>query len=262
MKKLWNSFKIAFSMFSKIPMPRSEWTKENMEYMFVFFPFVGTAVGLVLYGAALLLERAGLADDQFFRIAVLTLIPLVITGGIHLDGFLDVSDAMSSWQERERRLEILKDSHAGAFAIVRGLMFLTMYLGAVSLLEPKTYLLVILGLTMNRACISYTVVSWEKAKPTGTVSTFSKAASTRKIQIWSVLLTAVTFGCALALHLWAGLAMGLACALVFAYYRYMSYKYFGGINGDLAGWCNEVSELAMLAALALVTLGMGGSLWK
>lgn len=42
MKSLWNNFKVAFAMFSKIPMPRADWTKENMKYMFCFFPFIGT----------------------------------------------------------------------------------------------------------------------------------------------------------------------------------------------------------------------------
>ena len=45
MKSLWNNFKVAFAMFSKIPMPRADWTKENMKYMFCFFPFIGTVIG-------------------------------------------------------------------------------------------------------------------------------------------------------------------------------------------------------------------------
>ena len=45
MKSLWNNFKVAFAMFSKIPMPRADWTKENMKYMFCFFPFIGTVSG-------------------------------------------------------------------------------------------------------------------------------------------------------------------------------------------------------------------------
>ena len=55
MKSLWNSFKIAFSMFSKIPMPQAEWTEENMKYMLCFFPFIGTAIGIVLLAAVLVL---------------------------------------------------------------------------------------------------------------------------------------------------------------------------------------------------------------
>ena len=41
MKKMWNSFKIAFSMYSKIPMPQSDWTEENMSLAMCFFPWVG-----------------------------------------------------------------------------------------------------------------------------------------------------------------------------------------------------------------------------
>lgn len=58
-----------------------------------------------------------------FVSAVLVLVPVVVTGGIHVDGLLDTSDALSLWQERERRLEILKDSHAGAFAVITACAF-------------------------------------------------------------------------------------------------------------------------------------------
>ena len=46
------------------------------------------------------------------------LIPLAVTGGIHMDGFMDTVDARASWQPAEKRLEILKDSHTGAFAVM------------------------------------------------------------------------------------------------------------------------------------------------
>lgn len=49
MKSLWNSFKAAFAMFSKIPMPMVDWKKENIKYMMCFFPFVGTAIGILTW---------------------------------------------------------------------------------------------------------------------------------------------------------------------------------------------------------------------
>ena len=107
MKSLWNNFKVAFAMFSKIPMPRADWTKENMKYMFCFFPFIGTVIG----GLTMLVAYLGLrfGYQPGFVTAVLVLVPVFVTGGIHVDGLLDTSDALSSWQERSRRLEILKD---------------------------------------------------------------------------------------------------------------------------------------------------------
>ena len=107
MKSLWNSFKAAFAMFSKIPMPMVDWKKENIKYMMCFFPFVGTAIGILTWLAGGVLG-VHVALEPFFLAVILTVIPVFITGGIHVDGLLDTSDALSSWQERTRRLEILK----------------------------------------------------------------------------------------------------------------------------------------------------------
>ena len=58
-----------------------------------------------------------------FTAVVLVLVPVIVTGGIHVDGLLDTSDALSSWRDREKRLEILKDSHAGAFAVITACVY-------------------------------------------------------------------------------------------------------------------------------------------
>ena len=100
MKSLWNSFKIAFAMFSKIPVPQAEWTKENMKYMFCFFPFIGAVIGAVSLGAVWLANYLGF--NVIFLSVALTVLPVLITGGIHVDGLLDTADALSSWQERKR----------------------------------------------------------------------------------------------------------------------------------------------------------------
>lgn len=99
LKNLWNSFKIAFAMFSKIPMPQADWSEENMRYMLCFFPFVGVAVGAVTLVAEWICRYIGMSNG--FTAAVLVLVPVLVTGGIHVDGLLDTSDALSSWRERE-----------------------------------------------------------------------------------------------------------------------------------------------------------------
>ena len=128
MKSLWNNFKVAFAMFSKIPMPRADWTKENMKYMFCFFPFIGTVIGVLTVAVAYAGRRFGYQPG--FVTALLVLVPVFVTGGIHVDGLLDTSDALSSWQERSRRLEILKDSHAGAFAVITAAVYFVTWYGA------------------------------------------------------------------------------------------------------------------------------------
>ena len=114
--KVLESIVVAFSMYSKIPMPHIEWNKENMKNVLCFFPWVGAVAGVLVWLWFLVSDQLGFG--VMLRASVAVLIPVLVTGGIHLDGLLDTADALSSWQTRERRLEILKDSHAGAFAII------------------------------------------------------------------------------------------------------------------------------------------------
>lgn len=121
MKKIGNSFIIAFAMYSKIPMPRTEWTKDNMKYAMCFFPVIGAVIGAVILLWNYIQGYAGFGNS--FYTVVLMMIPVLITGGIHLDGLLDTSDALSSYKPMDQKLEILKDSHAGAFAIIVGICY-------------------------------------------------------------------------------------------------------------------------------------------
>ena len=111
-----HSLGIAFSMYSKIPVPKVRWTNEAMQYTFCFFPLVGVAEGALLWGMGMVLY--GLRDRNrlpaIFVAIVLTILPLLVTGGIHMDGFLDTTDARRSYQEPEKKLAILKDPHTGA----------------------------------------------------------------------------------------------------------------------------------------------------
>lgn len=254
---LWNGFKIAFSMYSKIPMPSSDWSKDNMRYALVFLPLVGAVVGALVYGFSWIFEWLGAADDQLFRVCVLTLIPVLVSGGIHLDGFLDVSDALSSWQERERRLEILKDSHAGAFAIICCAFYFVLYAGAVSMSGTEAFRVLAFMYVMTRSGSGMWIVTMKLAKNTGLAATFSDGASKKTVRIWMAVYMAA---CAAAMC-WLDLVLGLVCVAVFCvvslYFRHMVYKNFGGINGDMAGWFIQVCELAAMTAAAVLALLRG-----
>ena len=113
MKSLWNSFKIAFAMFSKIPMPQADWSEENMRYMLCFFPFVGAAVGVVMLGMEWLCRYFGMSNG--FIAVALVLVPVIVTGGIHVDGLLDTSDALSSWQEILMQVRLRSLQHVYTF---------------------------------------------------------------------------------------------------------------------------------------------------
>lgn len=257
MKALWNSFKIAFSMYSKIPMPRSEWTKENMRYAMCFFPLVGVAVGALMYAWSLLAFGHGAQiqpDSLLFYTAGFLVIPVLVTGGIHLDGMLDTADAMSSYQEQERRLEILKDSNSGAFAIITCVVYFILYAGAMSIVSSRALPVLCVGFVLSRSLSGWSIVTFRMAKNTGLAATFSNNAHKRTVRMWMWAYAIVSCGVMMWLDLILGCAAVAAAFAVWFYYRHMAYKNFGGITGDLAGWFLQMSELAMAVVVVVADL--------
>ena len=148
-RTLLESLDVAFSMYSAIPMPQIEWNERNMKYMMAFFPMVGVVQGALLLGFSLLAQALGLGFVLFAAVAAL--LPLFVTGGIHLDGFCDTVDALSSHQTREKKLEILKDPHAGAFAIIMGCLYFVLYAGAAGELVWKIFPAYAFGFAVSRS---------------------------------------------------------------------------------------------------------------
>ena len=255
MKSLWNSFKAAFAMFSKIPMPMVDWKKENIKFMMCFFPFVGTAIGILTWLAGGILGVHAVLEP-FFLAVILTVIPVFVTGGIHVDGLLDTSDALSSWQERTRRLEILKDSHAGAFAIITACVYFILWLGAWDQLlgNYNGICIMSLGFMMSRCLSGIGVITLPKANASGTVAEFSRKAEDKKVHnilvIYLVILAAVMIWIQ---PVWGVSMLGTAL-LVFAFYRHKAMKYFGGTTGDLSGYFLCLCEIWMPLALAVVMM--------
>lgn len=250
--KIVNSFIVAFAMYSKIPMPRASWEKENMRYVMCFFPWVGAVIGALftLWGVFGRLVPIG----HTLYTVVLLLIPVVITGGIHLDGLLDTADALSSYQSRERRLEILKDSHAGAFAVIVCVVYFFAYFGLLSELSGTFVSLIAMGFFFSRTLSGYAITVFSCARESGLAATFSGSADKRVARIALLVQMTVCGLLMLLKSLWAGGAAVAAALLCFWYYHHMAKKKFGGITGDLAGWFLQVCELCMLAAVVAVQI--------
>lgn len=250
MKQIWNSFKIALSMYSRIPMPKSEWTDENMKYALCFFPAVGAVIGLLV----ILWAKAG----AFLHLGILAytaglvLIPVFVTGGIHMDGFLDTSDALNSYQDREKKLEILKDPHCGAFAVIACVCYFIAWGGALSEIRPDLLPVLSCGFVLSRALSAYSIASFPMAKETGLAASFSGTAKKQTVRISSVVWAVGSLVLMCRFHLIAGMLCILAASFTLIWYYRMSTKQFGGITGDLAGWFLQVNELALAVCLAVL----------
>ena len=176
-------------MYSKIPMPQFEWKDEDMRYALCFFPWVGAVIGVLWYLWKWICARFGVGTLCYTVVG--TAIPILITGGFHVDGFLDTCDALHSYQPRERKLEILKDSHIGAFAVIMLALYGLIFLGGFSeITECRTLVVAGAGSFLSRVLSGVAVVSFPSAKQEGTLYLFADKAHKRvvKTALFCVLL--------------------------------------------------------------------------
>lgn len=242
---------VAFSMFSALPVPQPVWNQRNMRYAMCAFPLVGLVLGALWWCWAALCCR--LALPELLRGAGLCLLPVVVTGGIHLDGYADTSDALASYAPPERRREILSDSHCGAFAIIRLCTYFVGYFALCTAVDPTGPAALCMGLSfvLSRAMSGVAITAFPLAKDTGLAHTFASAAHRGRARIIlaaTVLLTGVLMW---VLGTVPGAAMTAAAAVVMWHYSCTARTKFGGITGDLAGWFMQRAEFWMLAALVV-----------
>ena len=249
MKTLWTAIVSAFSTFSVLPTPRAAWDRYSLKNVLSALPLVGVVIGgfLCLY---LWLSEL-LALPAILSAAALTLLPVLLSGGIHMDGFADVVDALSSHAEPEKKRAILKDPRCGAFAVIGVGCYLLCYfaLCAALPLDWKTVGLLAITHVLSRA-IGSLLSLLPSGGETGMQRAFRDSAS--KSSLWILLLWVVlSIGGAAALSPLAAGGMALSGGLVFLYIRHTANKQFGGMSGDLAGAGITLSAAAMLLALML-----------
>ena len=248
---LLRSFVMAFTCFSRVPMPQVEWKPESMRYMMCFFPFIGIVISALVAVWIWLCHVLGLGE--MLRGAGLTLIPLVVTGGIHLDGFADTVDAQASHAEPERKREILKDPHTGAFAIMGIAGYFIAYFACAVEFDPFFGWFLFMCVPFFSRCLSgIATIAFATATDEGMLASFHQSAHKRNSLIVLIVLACL----AAAYFVFVGglegagvIVVGLAC-LLFLYV--FARRQFGGMSGDLAGFFLQIAELAMLAYIVIV----------
>ncbi len=247
---------MAISTYSCIPVPAVEWDEKHMRYVLCWFPVVGALIGGVQWIWFWASGQKG--AGALLKAAVCTAIPVLVTGGIHMDGFLDTVDAKRSCRPVEERLRILKDPHTGAFALLYGILYLMLAMGLYSELTDQQLPYLAAGYVYSRILSALSVVTLRKAKPDGMLADTARASG-RPVKwiLWAELFCFAI--CLLAFgffHRAGGGLLTAACCLCagiacFFYYRHVAYRWFGGVTGDLAGYFLQLCELWMLAAIIL-----------
>lgn len=262
-KMYTNGFLLNIQFFSAVPIHRElPVDARHLQAALRMFPLFGLVKGL-LYGSSfwLLLEWSPLSP--LGNAFLLWLLPIIWTGGLHLDGWIDTSDAFFSYRDKERRLEILKDPRVGAFGVLSLIVllsarFLFLYemilfgnsqLAALMVLIPF-YSQMTTGLLLNGV---------KPAKEEGIAYFFQQGKDGRLAVSYGLWTAAVgglfTFivGSVLVCLLFTIIA-----GLFFVFARRGAYKHFGGITGDLLGAGLEGVELLLWMTLwLLASIGTG-----
>lgn len=247
----------AFAMFSQIPMPRIKHSEGCMRYMMCAFALVGLTIGAALFGWCHLCMALGASRLVFSTGFVV--IPVVLTGGIHLDGFCDVVDAHCSHAEPERKRTILKDPHVGAFAVIGVACYLLVFLACASEVPMSARAAVALLVipVISRCCSGIVLFAFPNASSEGLLAMFKEAAPKRTAL---TVIAAELMACLIAVGLLSPALLAafvVALAAVTIILHHVAMSEFGGMSGDLSGFYLQVCELAMVFCLAL----LGGMRW-
>ena len=244
------SMAITFAMYSKLPVRSFNWEKENMKYCLLFLPMVGLVEGIFLIIFSIFFYK--LKVNHILVAAFLTVLPILYTGGIHMDGFLDTMDALGSNQDKQKKLAILKDSNSGAFAITGGLVYILLYFAAMLSLNniTKIYILAI-SYILIRAYSALSLIVFKNARGSGLAFAFSDNSFIYTNRVVLLIFIVISSVAMIIVNVSYGLLCVIATYLVFLYYRVKSFEEFGGITGDLAGYFLQLAELVVVLVLAL-----------
>jgi adenosylcobinamide-GDP ribazoletransferase len=209
---------------------------------FSYYPIIGFLIGVILAAANYAL-RIVLPDLVVGALVVALWV--VLTGALHLDGFADACDALFATAPRERRLEILRDVHLGAFGGAGLILLLIVKVAAAGSIRTAAPLL--LAPVMGRWAMVY-AAAYPPARPEGMAVMFRSGLTRREILIATTLaaVAAAVFG-------WPGLASFVGGFLVATLIARLALTSLGGLTGDIYGMiCESVEATALLIGAAML----------
>ncbi len=252
MKDFFYSIIMTFSFLTIIPLPMVEWTSRRIRFLPLLMPFVGLGIGLLGYGVYTLLIT--LAVSEFSGGVAMVLFYLIITGGLHMDGLMDSADAYFSRQSKERKLEIMKDSRVGAFAVMALACLLlakTALFYEIFNVGKETAILLIMIPILSRIVQALMICHFPYAKEDGLAVMYGQARGRKTSYLLTMyfILTTVIIYFLLGV---AALTLPFGLLLFTVFYYFSAKKNFGGITGDIVGAYVEMAEVLMLGILILI----------
>ena len=232
------AFILAIQFLTRIPINIPiDFNKENLRKSILFFPLVGAILGglsgIIYYLFTFInIELAALAT-------VIGMI--VLTGGLHLDGLADTFDGFMSNTEREKTLEIMKDSRVGAFGVIALILnILTKYV-LISNITSNVPIILILSLGNSRLVLGHKMSYKKIARPGGLGDMFH-TSNPKKYFIMSGIIYIAILSLINTIYLIPLLGTMIMSEII----TLITYKKIDGFTGDVFGATIEIGEIVSL----------------
>jgi len=257
-----NNFLFTLSTFTKIPTPNIEYNEKNTKYVFFYLPLVGLVLGVINLIAFNILNS--LLSETIIIAIIMIFINLNITGGIHMDGYIDSMDAFKSYRSYGEKKRIIKDPTVGAFGLIHFVAILLLYFIVYFYLIKYDYGIIFLLMPIVSRLIILSLVCNNKRESNDMLDDLISSTIENKYLIVVVIYTIIIFilsyifswenSAVIVISLFAG-------AILYAvYFNFMFKRHFKEMNGDLCGYYIVMSEV-VAPMLFLVTSFILLKLW-
>ncbi|SFE33093.1 cobalamin-5'-phosphate synthase [Alteribacillus iranensis] len=256
-------FYLALSFLTILPTRHVNWDGQTTRKSVYFFPVCG-----LLMGTVVVILSFGITHwstlPAYITAFIIFVISLLLYGGLHLDGWMDVSDAVGSWRSREKKLEIMKDSHVGSTAVWSTFLLLSgRFLGMMYVVEavPEALFFLLLFIpVVSRTWMSYLIIAAPLAKSEGLAAWFQKHTYRRDAIYVLLISVGILFGTLMVIREFYAFALYLflISAVTYVCLRTIYTRIFGGVNGDMAGATTEGMETVLwMSSVLYYSFGMG-----
>ncbi|RUQ31625.1 adenosylcobinamide-GDP ribazoletransferase [Peribacillus cavernae] len=255
---MWNGFLINLQFFTVFPIRRQlPMEKDYLNKAVQTFPLLGILLG-VIYAAVLYALLEWTPFSPLAAAFIIWLLTIISTGGLHLDGWIDASDAYFSYRDIQKRLEIMKDPRTGAFGVLSVIVLLSCRMfflyEIVENIKPWSYILIVMMPFLGKSAMGLMLTKVLLAKNEGLAYFFQEAAGKTSTNLYPVylLLPGLVFLSTNLTIFYLYMALLAVFILFLLFLKRKIVSWFGGITGDVVGASVEGVELILWMTIWLL----------
>jgi len=242
-----SSFLLAIQFLTIIPFKIKHINEKDMSKSMIYFPLIGLLLGLIL--AVTFNFFSFLQFKDLFINIILVILLIVLTGGIHLDGLADTTDAILSRKNKEEMLKIMRDSHIGVMGVLSLISIILLKISFLSSIStPLKTISLILMCVLSRWALVFTMFLFPYARQKGKAKIFIQGMNFKIF----ILATIIALICVAIIWKIKGLIiLGIIAICAYIIGKFINHK-IGGITGDTLGAINELTEVIVLFSICIL----------